>query len=106
MRSTSSPHAFPLPFQGVFPSRCRTWHTDQVLVRPHLSISGRRRSRVTKPDPTLLIDVVAAEVLEALKLASQALTVAKVRHFVVGGLAVGANGYPRATKDVDSLVGA
>ena len=61
---------------------------------------------MTKPDPTLLIDVVAAKVLEALKLASQALTVAKVRHVVVGGLAVGANGYPRATKYVDFLVGA
>src|SRR5688572_31752203 len=60
---------------------------------------------MTKPDPTLLIDVVAAKVLEALKLASQALTVAKVRHIVVGGLAVGANGYPRATRDVDFLVG-
>lgn len=61
---------------------------------------------MTKPDPTLLIDVVAPKVLEALRLASEALTLAKVRHLVVGGLAVGANGYPRATKDVDFLVGA
>jgi hypothetical protein len=28
-----------------------------------------------------------------------------VRHIVVGGLAVGANGYPRTTGDVDFLVG-
>ena len=28
-----------------------------------------------------------------------------MRHVVVGGLAVGANGHPRATKDVDFLVG-
>ncbi len=28
-----------------------------------------------------------------------------IRHIVVGGLAVGANGYPRATKGVDFLVG-
>jgi hypothetical protein len=61
---------------------------------------------MTKPDPTLLIDVVAPRVLEALKLASAALIAANVRHVVVGGLAVGANGYPRATKDVDFLVGA
>jgi hypothetical protein len=60
---------------------------------------------MTKPDPTLLIDVVAPKVLEAMKLASEALTAARVRHVVVGGLAVGANGYPRATKDVDFLVG-
>jgi hypothetical protein len=61
---------------------------------------------MTKPDPTLLIDVVAAKVLDALKLASDALIAANVRHVVVGGLAVGANGYPRATKAVDFLVGA
>jgi hypothetical protein len=60
---------------------------------------------MAKPDPSLLIDVVAPKVLEALKLASEALTLANVRHVVVGGLAVGANGYPRATKDVDFLVG-
>jgi len=61
---------------------------------------------MTKPDPSLLVDVVAPKVLEALRLASEALAAASVRHVVVGGLAVGANGYPRATKDVDFLVGA
>jgi hypothetical protein len=61
---------------------------------------------MTGPDPTLLVDVVAPKVLEALKLASEALTVANVRHIVVGGLAVGANGYPCATRHVDFLVGA
>jgi hypothetical protein len=60
---------------------------------------------MAKPDPTLLVDVVAPKVLEALRLASEALTLASVRHIVVGGLAVGANGYPRATRDVDFLVG-
>jgi hypothetical protein len=49
--------------------------------------------------------VVPARILEALRLSSEALTRAKVRHVVVGGLAVCANGYPRATKDVDFLVG-
>ena len=61
---------------------------------------------MAKPDPSLLVDVVAPKVLEALKLASEALTLANVRHVVVGGLAVGANGYARATRDVDFLVGA
>lgn len=61
---------------------------------------------MTKPDPSLLVDVVAPKVLDALRLASEALVAANVRHVVVGGLAVGANGYPRATKDVDFLVGA
>ena len=56
---------------------------------------------MAKPDPALLVDVVAPKVLEALKLASEALALANVRHVVVGGLAVGANGYPRATRSVD-----
>lgn len=61
---------------------------------------------MTKPDLALIADIVAPKVLEALRLASDALRAANVRHVVVGGLAVGANGYPRATKDVDFLVGA
>jgi hypothetical protein len=40
-----------------------------------------------------------------MRVASEALKRAGVRHVVVGGLAVGANGFPRATKDVDFLVG-
>ena len=58
-----------------------------------------------KPDASLLIDVVATKVLDAWTAASEALVRAGVRHVVIGGLAVGANGYPRATKDVDFLVG-
>lgn len=61
---------------------------------------------MTRPDASLLQDVVTAKVLDALRLASEALAAAGVRHVVVGGLAVGANGYPRNTKDVDFLVGA
>jgi hypothetical protein len=60
---------------------------------------------MTKPDPTLLQDVVAQKVLDAMRVASAALTRAGVRHVVAGGLAVGANGFPRATRDVDFLVG-
>ena len=60
---------------------------------------------MTRPDPSLWKGVVAPEILDALRLASDALTRAEVRHVVVGGLAVGAHGHPRATKDVDFLVG-
>jgi hypothetical protein len=76
-----------------------------MLARPQLSIARRRSRLMTKPDLTLLDDVVAPRVLEALRLASGALLAAKVRHVVVGGIAVGANGHPRATKDVVFLVG-
>jgi len=57
------------------------------------------------PDPALLVDIVAPTVLDAWQTASAALVRAGVRHVLIGGLAVGANGYPRATKDVDFLVG-
>jgi hypothetical protein len=60
---------------------------------------------MTKPDPMLLDDSVAPKVLDAMRSASRALTALGVRHVVVGGLAVGAHGHPRATKDVDFLVG-
>jgi hypothetical protein len=60
---------------------------------------------MARPDPSLLQGVVAPEVLDAMKVASDALKRVGVRHVVVGGLAVGANGFPRATKDVDFLVG-
>lgn len=60
---------------------------------------------MSQPDPTLLVDVVAPRVLDAWRAASDALARAGVRHVVIGGLAVGANGYPRATRDVDFLVG-
>jgi len=60
---------------------------------------------MARPDPSLLEGVVAPEVLDAMRVASAALKRVGVRHVVVGGLAVGANGFPRATKDVDFLVG-
>jgi hypothetical protein len=55
---------------------------------------------VTKPDLSLLDDSVVPKVLDAMRAASKALTALGVRHVVVGGLAVGANGHPRATSDV------
>jgi hypothetical protein len=60
---------------------------------------------MAKPDPELLVDVVADKVLDAWRIAAEALRRAGIRHIIIGGLAVGANGYPRATKVVDFLVG-
>ena len=59
----------------------------------------------TTPDLALLNDVVAAKVLDAMRAASAQLSKIGVRHVLVGGLAVGAHGHPRATRDVDFLVG-
>jgi len=56
-------------------------------------------------DLSAMEGVVAPKVLEAMRSASNELTRLGVRHALVGGLAVGAHGYPRATKDVDFLVG-
>jgi hypothetical protein len=61
--------------------------------------------RVEVPDLRLLEGVVAPRILRAVRVASDAMTRAKVRHALIGGLAVGAYGYVRATKDVDFLVG-
>ena len=57
------------------------------------------------PDVSLLDDTVAPGILDAMRVASARLTELGVRHALVGGLAVGAWGHPRATKDVAFLVG-
>jgi hypothetical protein len=57
------------------------------------------------PDLARVRGVVASEVLRAAAVASQALREAGVPHALAGGLAVGAHGYPRATEDVNFLVG-
>ena len=59
---------------------------------------------MAKPDLSLVEDIVAPRVVGAMRTTSRLLTELGVRHAVVGGLAVGAHGYPRATKDVDFLV--
>jgi hypothetical protein len=57
------------------------------------------------PDLALLNDVVAPKVLAAMRAASSQLARTGVRHALAGALAVGAWGYPRASKDVGFLVG-
>lgn len=57
------------------------------------------------PDIGALREVVSLEVLEAMQAGHEALEKAGIPHALVGALAVGAYGYPRASKDVDFLVG-
>lgn len=56
------------------------------------------------PDLEATRGVVSDRILEAEALASEALTKAGIPHLLIGGLAVGAWGHPRATKDIDFLV--
>ena len=58
------------------------------------------------PDLSLLTGVVAPEILNAMRAASAKLASSGIRHALAGALAVGAHGYPRASKDVDFVVGA
>lgn len=58
-----------------------------------------------QPDVSLLEETVAPRILDAMRAASARLSELGVRHVLVGGLAVGAWGHARATKDVDFLVG-
>lgn len=57
------------------------------------------------PDLSLLESTVAEPILDAMRTASAKLAELGVRHLLVGGLAVGAWGHARATKDVHFLVG-
>lgn len=57
------------------------------------------------PDLTLLEGVVSDRVLDAMRIAAAELSRLGVRHWIVGGLAVGAHGHPRATRGVDFFVG-
>jgi hypothetical protein len=78
---------------------------------PGLRIVGAPK---TMPNPAPAVtglsnlrdSAVNPRVLDALQVISQRLREAGVRHAVVGALAVGVYGWPRATRDIDLLVGA
>jgi hypothetical protein len=57
------------------------------------------------PDLSLLSGVVAPEILNAMRTAAARLEASGIRHALAGALAVGAHGYPRASKDVAFVVG-
>lgn len=59
----------------------------------------------TKPDLAQVYEVVNPKITDAMEKASARLKSLGVRHALIGGLAVGAYGFPRATKDADFLVG-
>ena len=56
------------------------------------------------PDLRLLEDIIAPRVLRAMHTIAAEYRRMGVRHALVGGLAVGAQGWPRATRDVVFLV--
>lgn len=74
-----------------------------LRVRPHVALSTRSR----KPGVDLeeALSAVPDKVRLACSAFHQELARLHIRHAVCGGLAVGAHGHPRATKDVDFLVG-
>jgi len=57
------------------------------------------------PELQRLRGVVSTEVLDAVEVASAKLREAQIPHALVGGLAIGAHGYPHTTDDVVFLVG-
>ena len=56
------------------------------------------------PDISLLTGVVSPEILNAMRAAAAKLESSGVRHALAGALAVGAYGYPCASKDVGFVV--
>lgn len=75
----------------------------RILARSQVALMTRfRRPGV---DLAEALSAVPAQVAEALQIASAELDRRGIRHVVCGGLAVGAHGWPRSTKDIDFLVG-
>ena len=68
-----------------------------MLTRTHLAVMKSRSRTVRIPDRRCRKGSSVARVLDAMRAASDAMTALDVRHLIVGGLAVGANGYPRAS---------
>jgi hypothetical protein len=65
---------------------------------------SRVREGPPGPDLKPVAEVVSDKVWRAMADASESLRSMGIRHALVGGLAVGAHGWPRATRDVDFLV--
>jgi hypothetical protein len=76
-----------------------------MLARAHYSVMGANLKKQPKVDISSLEEVTAPRVLTAMKAAHQALNDLGIRHWLVGGLAVGAHGFRCATEGVDFYVG-
>lgn len=74
---------------------------DGPLVHEQRPMLGARAG----PDLDEALTALSPDVVSALRRAHEALAALGVRHLVVGGIAVGAHGFLRATRDVDFLVG-
>jgi hypothetical protein len=75
----------------------------RMIEKRRGKVSGKRSW--DQPDLARMDGVVAPGVLSAMRAADRILTKAGIPHAVIGGLAVGAYGHPRATRDADFLVG-
>jgi hypothetical protein len=73
------------------------------LTKRHVTFF-RLRERSPGPDLKPVAEVVSERVWRAMADASKSLSAMGVKHALVGGLAVGAHGWPRATRDVGFLV--
>jgi len=71
----------------------------------HRSFTRGHPLRNKVPDLRLLEGVVSDRILLAMRDATLRLDDLQIPYALIGGLAVGAHGAPRATKDVDFLVG-
>ena len=71
----------------------------------HRTFQQGRRRRSAGPDLERCDGVVSQRILDALYGAAAQLDKLGVRYAAIGGIAVGAHGAPRGTKDVDFLVG-
>lgn len=71
----------------------------------HRSFTRGHPLRNKVPDLRLLEGVVSERILRAMRDATLRLDDLQIPYALIGGLAVGAHGAPRATKDVDFLVG-
>jgi hypothetical protein len=67
----------------------------------HRSLKGSSALPATLDE---LVGYVPRDLVEGARAASSAFRDAGIRHVLVGGLAVGLNGYPRHTRDIDFLV--
>lgn len=65
----------------------------------------KRKKFEGEPSLERLSGSVPQAFINATRLASKKMTDMGVRHLLVGGMAVGAHGYPRPTKDIDFFVG-
>jgi hypothetical protein len=75
-----------------------------VAMVAHVTFASRMRTRA-RPDLAAVFDLLSPKIRTAVEKTHSALEASGIRHALGGGLAVGAHGEPRATKDVGFLVG-